>query len=183
MTLAEYQLNTKRTNVDLGSTMLNNIHMVLGLTSELSELCEALVNADQVNVGEELADQMWYASEYCNINGFDLELLLAMQPTVRVDADEDYDYAQESLVNSISELANLHKRELAYKKAPSYAVQKQLICNIVWCITEVMDHQTIDCDRVLQNNIDKLKARYPNAFSEFDALNRNLAQERIELEK
>lgn len=36
---------------------------------------------------------------------------------------------------------------------------------------------------VLQTNIDKLRARYPNKFTEMDAIHRNLEQERAILEK
>ena len=44
-------------------------------------------------------------------------------------------------------------------------------------------YRGIDIFRSLQNNIDKLKVRYPEKFTEECAINRDLVAERAELEK
>ena len=83
----------------------------------------------------------------------------------------------------ISKLADYVKKFIAYKKPldeskeiNSLRILLDTICND---IKEIGD----DIYQSLQNNIDKLKVRFPDKFSEDQALNRNLEEERKELEK
>ena len=71
-----YQEQAKRTLKELGSEQLNEIHMLLGLGSEVGELQDAYKKflaygnpLDLTNVLEELGDIKWYVSNFCNILG------------------------------------------------------------------------------------------------------------------
>ena len=84
MELKEYQELAKRTNADLGSPLLNNIHMVMGMETEVGELMDVFKKnlaykkeIDWVNVKEELADVMWYIVNFCEINNINLNECLA----------------------------------------------------------------------------------------------------------
>lgn len=179
MTLQQYQEESQRTNVDLGSLMLNNIHMVLGMTSEMSELNEAIRNKDLVNVSEELTDIQWYNSNYCTQNGWELE---EVSSSIEPDITWNGNY-HILLLDSISELANIHKRELAYKKQPNFESAKKHCTSIQYSLKVLYSFYNLDMEQCLQNNIDKLRKRFPYSFSEHHALNRNLDAERKELEK
>jgi NTP pyrophosphatase (non-canonical NTP hydrolase) len=117
MEIQEYQKKAARTNADCGELLLDNIHMVLGLQTEASEIADVFKKniaykkeIDFVNVKEEIGDIMWYIANMCNINGWDLR-------------------------------------------------------------------------EILDTNIQKLQARYPEKFTTENALNRDLEKEREILEK
>lgn len=54
--------------------------------------------------------------------------------------------------------------------------------DICWYLSILLDAAGGDWDTVLTNNIDKLRARYPEKFTSEDAINRNLDAERTILE-
>ena len=120
MEYKKYQDESKRTCPELDDklreNLANEMHMVLGISTEAGELLDAYKkhfaygkNLDVINVGEEIADIMWYISNLCRM-------------------------------------------------------------------------LNIDFEEMLNRNIDKLKARYPEKFDKDMALNRNLINERSILE-
>lgn len=169
MKLEIYQKNAIRTCVDLGSLQLNLSHMCLGMLSEINELSSALENEDPVNVSEELADIMWYVANYCTYRDITLTYLPAS-----VVSD---------LVDDISKLSDLVKKYLAYGKEINRQQELACIVNIVLGVQSYFNGLDIELEEALENNINKLKVRYPDKFSQEKALNRNLELERAELEK
>jgi len=116
MEIREYQEKAKRTLVTLTSSLLDDIHMVFGMSTEVGEIEDVYKkhlaygkNLDLVNVREEIGDLMWYIANMCNLYGWDLR-------------------------------------------------------------------------DIMETNIKKLEARYPEKFTEDKALNRDLATERTILE-
>ena len=83
MEIKEYANEVKRTLADLGYKEKNNIHMLMGLSTEVGELTDIFkknfaynTKIDWVNVEEEICDIMWYLINLCNINGIDIEKAL-----------------------------------------------------------------------------------------------------------
>ena len=83
MQINKYVEEAKRTMADLESPLLDNLHMVLGMVTEVGELADVYKknmaygkNYDTVNVKEEVGDVMWYIANFCSINGFDMEEIL-----------------------------------------------------------------------------------------------------------
>lgn len=116
MNTKEYQKEALRTLPDLGSPIMNDMHMILGMQTESAELADIYKKhiayqkpLDLVNAKEEIGDQLWYIANLCNLQGWDME-------------------------------------------------------------------------DIMQTNINKLKARYPEKFTNEAALNRNLELERQILE-
>lgn len=116
MEIKEYQESSKRTNADLGSVLMNELHMVLGMQTEVAEIADVYKkhiaygrDLDLVNVKEEIGDLMFYVVNLCNTHNWDLR-------------------------------------------------------------------------DIMKTNIDKLKARYPEKFTNENAINRNLDVERQILE-
>jgi len=117
MEIQEYQIKAARTNADCGSLLSNNLHMVLGMQTEVAEIADVFKKhiaygkeIDYINVKEELGDSLWYIANMCNMNGWDMR-------------------------------------------------------------------------EILDTNIQKLQARYPEKFTQENALNRDLEKERKILEK
>lgn len=80
MELKEYSKAVKRTLPDLGNIKVNNIHMVLGMVTEVAELADAhkkniayKKEVDAINIEEEIGNILWYLVNYCNINNINIE--------------------------------------------------------------------------------------------------------------
>jgi hypothetical protein len=184
LTLQEYRKLTGRTLPDLHLTyqtqdsllpnnMLNNVHMVLGIVSELHELCVA---HDDINRMEEIGDIWWYLSNYANLNNY--EIVIDKFESKYVNVTQDFIYLSNILIDNC-------KKELAYKKVINREEIQNCInefASFLHFITEKYTrYKTVE---VFARNINKLYARYPEKFDEFLALeeNRDLGNERNILE-
>lgn len=180
MTLREYQKQAFRTCPDLGSLKLNLAHMVLGIMSEEEELLKALVEGDDVGIEEELADKLWYIAGYCTFRNLDLQKLYDERN--QVDC-EQWEERIDVGISSLSQLQDYVKKFLAYNKEINTELEQRALKLILWNISLEIDESDIILEDILQNNIDKLKVRYPEKFTTERALNRDLEAERRELEK
>lgn len=80
------------------------------------------------------------------------------------------------------ELLDAYKKHFAYGKELDVVNVGEEIADIMWYVSNLCRIKGINLEEMLQRNIDKLKARYPNKFSQEKALNRNLDKERDILE-
>ena len=83
MDLKTYAEQASRTMPILGSMQDDNMHMVLGMVTEVGELADVFKKnmaygkeIDWTNVYEELGDLMWYVINFCTANAIDLETVL-----------------------------------------------------------------------------------------------------------
>lgn len=83
MQLNEYCEWTKNTCAKLNSEILDNYHMLMGITTEVGELTDCFKKqiaynkpVDWINVSEELGDIMFYIGSFCRINNLNLEKIL-----------------------------------------------------------------------------------------------------------
>lgn len=176
----QYQEDAKRTCADLGDLKLNLSHMALGIISELEEYTKAMVEDDMVNAREELADMCWYLANYCNFRGFDLEDVIGNPNSLSFDLQKWEEEVSLLLVFS-SRLSDYVKKYIAYNKPLNEELEKKAIEAIAYSLTLEADYFDFEVD--LKKNIDKLKQRYPEKFTEEKALNRDLKAERLILEE
>jgi NTP pyrophosphatase (non-canonical NTP hydrolase) len=80
------------------------------------------------------------------------------------------------------EILDAFKRHIYYGKELDVVNIKEEIGDIMWYVAILCRELNLNMEDILQTNIDKLKARYPDKFSETHALNRNLENERKILE-
>ncbi len=80
------------------------------------------------------------------------------------------------------ELLDAYKKHFAYGKDLDVVNVGEEIADIMWYISNLCRIKGIDLEEMMQRNIDKLKARYPEKFNQDKALNRNLDVERNILE-
>ena len=169
MNLREYQQQASRTCPDLGTLDKNLIHMSVGVLTEIGELADIFKKnlaygkpIDYVNLGEEIADVCWYQinkDRLCGIvyTSFDKPFHISMGP---LEIEDILDGLLNYQVNCPNDVLNL-----------------------MYNIAESFSDNGVDFYKLLENNINKLKIRYPEKFTEENALNRNLELERKELEK
>ena len=81
-----------------------------------------------------------------------------------------------------AEIADAYKKYIAYKNPLDLVNVKEEIGDTIWYIANMCNMHGWDLRDILDTNIAKLEARYPNSFNSFDALNRNLEKEREKLE-
>lgn len=85
MDLKTYAGQALRTMPRLEDMQKDNMHMILGMVTEVGELADVFKKnmaygkeIDWTNVYEELGDLMWYVINFCTANGIDLEMVLHM---------------------------------------------------------------------------------------------------------
>jgi NTP pyrophosphatase (non-canonical NTP hydrolase) len=82
----------------------------------------------------------------------------------------------------VAEIADVYKKNIAYKKPIDYVNIKEELGDAMWYIANLCNMHGWDLRDILDTNIAKLEARYPEKFTEEQALNRNLSAERKILE-
>jgi NTP pyrophosphatase (non-canonical NTP hydrolase) len=83
MDLKTYTEKAHRTMAELDYSLFDNLHMLMGMMTEVGELVDAYKKylvynkpLDMINVQEEIGDLMWYVANFCRLNCFDLEEIL-----------------------------------------------------------------------------------------------------------
>ena len=167
MQIDNYQIESKRTCPSLGSDKLDLSHMVLGILSEFEEYINC---TDDVNKSEECSDIMWYISNYCTFREWDLD-----------DLWKNKNPNGNSFIVNVSILQDIVKKFIAYNKKIDVEKEYDILTGLISNVYDMYDG--IDYEKSLENNINKLKVRFPEKFTEENALNRNLKEERKVLEK
>lgn len=87
------------------------------------------------------------------------------------------------LMNELGELSGAIKAHFVYEKPLDKANVIEELGDMMWFWTNLCTIMDIEPENVLEKNILKLHARYPDKFTEEHALNRNLDNERKILEE
>lgn len=87
------------------------------------------------------------------------------------------------MVTEVGELMDVFKKNIAYKKEIDWINVQEEIGDLMWYVANFCRVNNFNLENILQNNIDKLRARYPEKFTEENAINRNLERERNILSK
>jgi NTP pyrophosphatase (non-canonical NTP hydrolase) len=95
----------------------------------------------------------------------------------------DLIHASMGLVTEAGEFQDMLKKHLFYGRELDTVNLKEEIGDLLWYCAIALNALDADFESVMQTNIDKLKARYPEKFTEKDANSRNLDKEREILEK
>ena len=116
--------------------------------------------------------------------------------TSRTDGDDDhYKLASEraascakelhytlGLVTEAGEIADVYKKFIGYGKEPDNVNVKEEIGDLLWYVARFLELKDWTFEDVMRLNTEKLKARYPEKFTQEAAENRDLKAERRILE-
>lgn len=103
----------------------------------------------------------------------------------RVAVDEtalDLLHASMGLVTEAGEFQDMLKKHIYYGRELDRVNLKEEIGDVLWYCAIALNALDADFSSVMQTNIDKLKARFPEKFTEEKANNRDLNTERKILE-
>jgi hypothetical protein len=138
-------------------------HMALGLVCEYDEF---MVSSGGENEKEELGDMLWYLRCACvDVQSGDMLFDITKEEIDKYRGEEEFDHFH-SIVKKIfayTDEADISKHLPDYRTAYFKALAE------VIAIIEGYDYSI---EEVVEYNITKLKARYPEKFSNQDALER-----------
>ncbi len=86
------------------------------------------------------------------------------------------------VMTEAGELLDCVKKHLYYGKPLDDTNAKEEIGDILWYLAQICNAKSWSMEEIMQANIDKLRARYPEKFTEDNAINRDLDAERQALE-
>lgn len=156
------------------------VHMSLGISNEISELMAAfpenLLDEEtedkkvQLLIREELGDLCWYtagAALVCRVEFSDLLVGASTAPdNVRMKIFS-------TLLMYSGVIAEQVKKHVFYGKEMDKSVIKEGLCAIVAVAQEVARRFGLDFEQILVDNIAKLRARFPDKFTEVQAIERD----------
>lgn len=184
MEFQQYLIESERTLKSLGKE-LDLLHCATGLVTESAELVDAIKkhvfygkSLDVVNIKEELGDILWYIA--IPVRMFDLDLDFNRQ---------NGNYYKNKIKNQIKTPEGLIKFFLTFNSMFKALCSAILIRplpsdfdNIFEEINLICEIYNLNLSEIMDININKLKARFPNNFTQEHALNRDLEKERAILE-
>lgn len=91
-------------------------------------------------------------------------------------------HASMGLVTEGAEFQDMVKKHVFYGKTLDEVNLKEEIGDILWYCAIALEALGADFETIMKTNIEKLKARYPEKFTEEHAINRDLDKERQILE-
>lgn len=91
-------------------------------------------------------------------------------------------HAAMGITTEAGEFMDAFKKHFLYGKQLDVINLKEELGDILWYIAIAADELGISFESIMQTNIDKLKKRFPEKFTEHNAINRDLESERKILE-
>ena len=91
-------------------------------------------------------------------------------------------HAAMGLCTESGEFMDMMKKHILYGKPLDEVNLKEELGDLEWYIALAIDELHTTFGIIFETNITKLRARYPNKFTEHDAMNRDLEKERKILE-
>jgi len=157
-----------------GDAAVTVVHMLFGLSSELGELVAA---KDRQNALEEIGDMLWYLHTGMRYQGIPVY-------TPPCPLPERVWYAEAStscLLKAIGSLTDLYKRELFYGSPAPVSAVREVVQNILSELAVIIEANNSSFEEVYSMNIEKLRSRYPQKFTEELAATRDLEAEKAAL--
>lgn len=165
------------------------LHGAIGLASELSEIREMgqKDSIDEVNLKEEMGDLCWYMGIMVSELQLDPDEIFQLHainmPSREEQRRSDLSNNIDNLTIDIGAMIDILKKNLMYGKELNVADIKDKLFSIGCEIEAALNTHGMTSSESRERNIEKLRARYGEKFTEAAALERNLTVEREILEK
>ena len=179
----------------LSGPKIQLLHAAMGISTEVGEL---IYPSDTINVTEELGDLCWYVS--IGVAALrDSGVQVSWDDFIHADIDEilsdtaymasqTYEAHIRSLVVYSSEFLDMAKKYMFYGRelntTDTIDVLRRIVHGVITCIMCMNIHRTVHVtiEDVWETNIEKLRKRYGDKFTEGAANHRDLEAERAVLE-
>jgi len=165
MKFNEYQALAFRTCKQMPDHAQNCAHMAFGLCTEAFEL--TMVDNDDDNFQEkaikELGDIVWYLSGLCTFEDYDFS--------------RGHDFVKLTPGTAITYIASAYKAFWAHEKPIDRERVQEAIYNLIFELDEMATNLERTLSQVMFVNIAKLKARYPDEYSDHLSQNKDETQE------
>jgi NTP pyrophosphatase (non-canonical NTP hydrolase) len=165
-----YEELASTTCKNLETESANILHMKMGIITEAAEVVDILKKKhaygkeiDVPHLKEELGDILWYAANYCKFMNMDFANVID-----NISYEPLYDRSTDFSLYELMELIVIN----------ATALDINSVYDIIDLTLYAIEQVDGTLDEVLSTNIRKLAARYPEGFSSFYALNRNLDNEK-----
>lgn len=172
-------------------------HGADGLVTEVGELQKALLTDDGsgyldfVNIIEECGDVIWYLA--ITVDSLDLKFK-DLEPDMEQLIGLNFERALDYMLIYASEILDKNKRTVFYGKPLETADIEKMLVNFLYAFSYFCSHAAwaaeLDKERAIEIAIDKVtrkltgdKGRYKDGFTQDEAYDRNLDNEREILEK
>lgn len=157
------------------ATNIRLLHAALGLSTEIVELNVAIRNINYSNTHEEIGDLAWYlAIAYdAALYAYDRQVAIphGSWNAVRRIA------ALKNITVHIGNYVDMVKKTTFYDEPIEPCELNKTLYEIYVCIQNIAYDCGMNFREILQSNIAKLRKRYPDAFDEHRAQNRDVAHE------
>lgn len=165
-----YEELASTTCKDLGNEEANILHMKMGILTEAAEVIDILKKKhayskeiEVPHLKEELGDILWYAANYCKF--VEIEFANVIDNII---SDSENDRSTDCSLYELMELIIIN----------TITLDRRSIYDIIDLTLLAIENIDSKLDEILSTNIKKLAARYPEGFSSYYALNRNLDAEK-----
>lgn len=162
------------------------LHGGLGLCTEIAELFENLEkdSTDMINLKEEVADALWYQGIMIDELKFDPNILIQKSSLISTGSTkEKLNHHIDVAVKHTGLLQDLLKKHIFYGKPLAIEKVEAEMIAISREIASMSELGGFTVEESMIANIEKLRARYGQKFSEHRAIHRDLKTERQILEK
>lgn len=172
----ELAINTESVISSIDNINYRLLHSSLGICTEIGELFNNEINLPMspdknILIGAEIGDIFWYIAVACDILELDFNEIITRnlnKPIVNIMAN---------LVIRSSDLIDLFKKTIYYKKVFDTPTAIIIIEDIIGLLRILINNRSLDLETILEKNINKLTTRYPNKFTSYHAINRDLEAE------
>lgn len=104
-----------------------------------------------------------YANEY--------QQLASRTMNVKLTVGETVDHALHGMVGEIGEIHSIYQKKYQGHEISNAHLMKE-VGDLLWFIAEYCTINGWDLEDIMKMNIEKLQARFPEGFSEYNSLNR-----------
>jgi hypothetical protein len=184
--LQDYQSLAMRTAKTLPTFHLNLMHAGIGLGTEVGELAETIACAwmqlpvDGNNISEEIGDASWYGALLCDVMSWEFHKQFA-EPAVLADMSPTLASAvlgrnpvalQLCLTAFAAEVQGVVKSHVIYGKELDHTKLERALTLFLSTASLLADLHGLDYEAVLTSNIQKLRKRYPDKYTDDAAIAR-----------
>jgi hypothetical protein len=174
-TVQSFQLNSAEWDI---------AHAIIGINTEIGELAAAIQGGDEINAGEEIGDILWYTAILESRTGFQV-VVDSGDPGRLLYLDEDNTktilrlaYPTNNLIITGGQMLDILKKSLFYKGHLDLGGMQMLMREFGKEVGRLIDWMGLDVEVIRHQNIEKLRVRYPDKFTQDDAMFRDLDAER-----